>query len=212
MFRKLTVVAGLGALVVGPAMGASLAVTGAAALEGSFGLEIQLGSAPVAYVEEAVAHNAESTYTARFLLDPGTATIQPNKAIRFIAWGATDGAVGQHVVCHLRRDNPAPLDQYMINCWGRETGGAYEFYGGMFHSFVSANPPTRQYEMSWSASNPSGSNNGSWSLKRIDNGNTLSRTNQDYDHDITNVRVGALASTGANGTGAIYFDSFSAFR
>jgi hypothetical protein len=204
----------LGVALAGSAGAASLAVTNAAALDGTFGLEIQLGSAANAFVEESVAHNAETTYTTRFKINPGTASLTPNTSIRFGAWGATNGAIGQHLLLFLRRDQPGGgIDQYLVNAWGRDEAGPYVFYGSIFHSFV-ASPLTREYEMQWNASDPAGSNNGNWTLLRVDNPGPTTRTqvNKDYDFDITNVRIGSLNNQGSNGTGNVYFDSFSAFR
>lgn len=214
MIKKVLLTTLCGIVAVGSAQAATLAVTNAAALDGTYGLAIQLGGAANAFVEEAVAHNAETTYTARFKINPGTANLTPNTAVRFAAFGATDGAVGQHILLFLRRDVPGGgLDQYQVNIWGRDQAGPYVFWGGIFHSFV-ATPLTREFEMNWNASDPAGANNGDWSIFRVDNPGptTRTRTNEDFDFDITNVRFGALSGTGANGTGSVYFDSFSAFR
>lgn len=81
--KRFMITAVCGVVALGSAQAASLSVNGAAALDGSYGLAITLGGANNVYVEEATAHNAETTYTARFKVSPGTASLTPNTSVRF---------------------------------------------------------------------------------------------------------------------------------
>ena len=79
------------ALLALPALAASLAVNGGAALEGSFGLEITFdGDAQRAYVEDD-SPTAETHYNAKFRFDPNSIVMGENKRFKILSTRADTG-------------------------------------------------------------------------------------------------------------------------
>lgn len=218
MRTKLTFAALALALFAAPAYAAnSLGVTNAAALNGtSFGLQVNVdGSNNDVFVSD-FSPSGEDTYTYTFWIHPGNLDLDQDTALRIIAVGDENAAIGQHILHFLRRDyacNP-PNGCWILNTWTRQDTGGYQFFtSGIFISFYEPQfrVPT-QFRVEFSAGT---GNNGVLRITRLTGTQVVREvTTRDTDTiNVDNIRIGALAGSGVNGnSGAYYFDEFVSTR
>ncbi len=225
--KKIGFLVALVALVAVPGMAAnSLSVTGAAALEGNYGLQVNIDPANNTTDAYVVTDHPdhETTYNVEFRIHPGTLSMNTTNAFRFFVIGdirketpdrnfffvyilkTQDG--WWRVQANARNDNGAfpPWQNSVALC--SDPGGSLPCSGV---SYVTI-------RLEWQASTGPGANNGSMKIYRD---GVLARTFSNLDNDTQSVGAswwGAIFMTngGQNGptpaTGHYYFDSFVSTR
>lgn len=216
------------ALVATSAMAAnSIAVTGAAALEGSFGLGVTLD--PASNLNDTYVStqhpNGETIYRFGFLVHPGTLTMDASAGFRFFVMGNVRKATPDRnfffvymlrtadgwwrVQANARNDNGSfPAWQASVAICGVNPGSVVPC----------ATTPSVHIMYEWKASSASGANDG---FLRVYREGVLVRTFSNLDNDTQTVEeawFGAIFM--ANGThngptpasGTYNFDSFESYR
>ncbi len=194
-------------LLAGAAYGADLDVNMTAALEGTYGLEVNFDNLPGegAYVQDDTP-NAEQVYRASFLVDTSPATI-PNGDRHTMFFGR-DQSVGTG---SARVELRGFADDRRILCAMKKNS----------NNFVVANEPTKwmsipdgevgiMYEVEYLNNSAGG---GMIKCTRLDTMET--RTNDAVNsgnYAIDLVRMGPSRSLDATTTGSAYFDDFQSFR
>lgn len=181
--------------------GGTLAVTGAAALEGSFGLAAGLaGAGSQAYVEDA-SPNDESRYRARFLFSADAASTSPGDVLTIFQAVQTPGGLAAFV---RLRDTASGRE---IAAIAREDSGGYSFTS--WHPLPSG---TATVELDWQAASGAGANDGSLTLW-LDGEEVDGITGLDTDERRVDLaRLGAVNNNAGTASGALYFDAFESRR
>ncbi len=191
----------------------TLSVTNTSALEGNYGLEINLDgtSSDKAYVETNAPNN-ETHVKVRFMLRAENATnIKDDSSLR-ILYFARDVAPAVFLVGFLRHDLENDGDRtYRFNVWARQNSGNFTFVGGVWLSFDNS-PKTHQLEVEWRA----GNGDGFVCVRRLTPSykevckNNLATSAFDIDY----FRFGLVQNPAAQVNGAVtyYLDEFEAYR
>lgn len=179
-----------------------LAVTPAAALDGSFGLSANVTDSNALYVQDN-APAAEPRYRARFLLDPngflpGPSTGSPTVRL-FIAF---QGTSTRTVTIVLRRRQ----GQYAIQAQTRVDNGSQSST-----AFVNVTDAPHAIELDWRRATAPGANNGSLALW-IDGAAVATLGSLDSDTTrVDMVRMGPQ-NLQATASGTLFFDRFESRR
>lgn len=184
----------------------SLTVTNGAAIQGNFGLQVNLPGASTnnVFVEDQSPAD-ESRYIIDFWVNRGTLSYPNTTSIRIGAVGTTGG--GQHLIFFLKKN---PNNTIHMNTWYLNDTGSYNFGCTIFLSNSTASV-AREFRIDYTKSN--GSNNGSIDIRRVDNNNGCTITNLDNDtKGVDNIRWGVLSGSGNQAAGAYYFDEFVSTR
>jgi len=183
----------------------SLAVTGAAALEGSYGLAVNFdGSTNRVYVQDA-SPQAETVYRASFMLNRNDVDM----ALR-----------ANHVILLARQDQGADPDtstikltmgrfgngNYFCRAFIMQDNGNFRFIGGLIITTFDV-----KIGIEWKASD-SGQSNG---LLRLYRNDVLKQELLNVNNENTRVdyvRLGAVAFVDATTSGTVFYDSFESYR
>lgn len=188
----------------------TLAVTGAAALEGSFGLEITRdGTTNAVYVQDN-SPNAETTGRVVFRVDPNSMPLPNNtqEAI-FIAAGPDPGGGSATFRVYLVRSN---LGAYRVRAYCRIDDGPGIPNWARTNS-CTLGDAARQVQVEWSTSTSPGANDGICRITRLDNGCSHEETGLDIDdRDWRRSRLGLVTSIDSGISGSFYLDDYQSFR
>lgn len=218
MKRMLTVfMVGLGIFAFGGTAMAdnSLDVTADAAIEGNFGLRVNIdqGTLTEAYVQSDHPQ-AESHFMVSFWVDPTNLDlpVSPtvNKCFIFMKYYRDSPSPLQHNFIYLCRNNADTAWRIALN--GRRDSGAFVWTGGTFLA-PDSGPSPHFIELEFQAADPGG-NNG---ILRMWRDGVLKRELTNVDNDTWNVdtvRVGIvpLAKLGPLASGSFDFDSYVSTR
>ncbi len=220
-------------LLAAPAWSNTLAVKGAAAIDGNFGLEVDMEANTVnpTYVRDNTPNN-ESTYRVQFWVDRAGGIFMDNdngtKATRFVGFRAADEnfnngggspvTVFRGIFGRLAVDAPGGVARYTWRLGCRKDDGSFQYIGGL----VMPDPGRKWVTMEFKAASAPGANDG---ICRLYQGNTKytanlagERTNLDNDlHRVDFVQMGAISGFTDNPQdpltdGPLYYDSFESYR
>ncbi|MFN7941423.1 MAG: hypothetical protein U0X73_07470 [Thermoanaerobaculia bacterium] len=184
----------------------SIAVVGAAALEGSFGMRVTFSGGGDAYVQDNSPNN-EGAYFASFKMRDDALTLQNFDQFQVLrATGAEDGS---NLVFQVKIINTIPNvggTDYAIWVVPRLDDGSF---GTRIATFVK--PGTHTYTAEFHKSSAPGANDGSCKIYRD---SVLKMQNNTYDNDtktVNAVRFGAIGVS-ATATGVLDLDSFVSTR
>lgn len=197
------------AAATAPAWGANgVSVLPAAALEGSYGLAVDVdGSTNRVYVQDNSPAN-ETIFRAEFLFRRGTLTmVPPNNHVVFLGQQETLTPPAQPVI---RLTIVRVADgRYFLRAFAYQNTGAYRFIGG---TGLGTNPNAIwKIGVEWKASDP-GMNNGELRLYKNDG---LQQQRTDLINEglvVDQVRLGAIAFMDASSSGQYHMDSYASFR
>ena len=200
------VVAAALVLCTATANAASIAVNGAAAMNGTnFGLEVTYaGDTDVGYVRDNTP-DAETTFRGSFWLDPNTWDNGGVRNSHVILSGNGQGGLAVMRVYLLQQPN----GKRRVRIYCREDNGIFAKSTNITLGTTGAEPPRKlDFEMI------TGAGDGSCMLKRSGGAEpTVTLDNLDNDtHDIRSARFGAVVSVDATSTGSIYLDEYESFR
>lgn len=185
---------------------AQMAVTTAAALEGTYGLQATHNG--TVYVEDTTPA-AETHFLARFWFDANDYLMSTvgseGDTIRIFQAHDTTTGIAILRIYMVRRLSAGGGQVYRIRTYTRRDDGSM----ARGENLSLANIP-RHIELEWQASSAPGANDGFARLTRLDTGQTRETTGVDNDtYAIDLVRLGIF---GGDGSGTIYFDSYESFR
>jgi len=221
-----------GAMLTAPAFGNTLWVTGAAAQEGNFGLEVNMEAATTdaAFVRDDNP-SGEIVYRAQFWIDRTGGIYMDNdggtKATRFVTFragdqnhdgGTSDVTVFRGIFGRLAVDNvDGPRYTFRLGC--RQDGGSFRYIGGIVLGELAKK---KWVTIEWKAASSPGANDG---ICRLYQGNTRNlanpigeRTDLDNDlHQVDYVQLGAVSGFTDNPQdpltdGPLYYDTFESLR
>jgi hypothetical protein len=201
-------------MVTCPLMAAnSLAVTGAAALSGSYGMAVTHdGSTNRVYVQDSTPAE-ETTYNASFWIKKNTLYIDncsgtcSDRHVIFLARDTVPAVTPFRVtIIRFKVDGIAGA-RYAIRLSAREDAGNFRFVGG----FILSNTAAREVRVEWAAGAGTG-------YARLYKGDVLQAELTGLDNDtmtIDLVRLGAtsgLTAADIETNGTVYFDDFVSTR
>ncbi len=205
--RKITVLAGLlMCLAVSNGMAAnSIAVTGEAAREGSFGLAATLdGSTNPAYVQDN-SPDSETIYRASFITNRNDIDmVTAANHIIFLARQENDGTPDTSTIkLTMGRFGNG---NYFCRAFVMQDNGSFRFIGGLIITTFDV-----KIGIEWKASD-AGQSNGFLRLYRND---VLKQEFTNVDNEDTRidyVRLGAVTHIDATTSGTAFYDSFESYR
>lgn len=211
MFVKKLIIVSAFLLLVFPAATASadtgLTVTGAAAMEGSFGLEVThttTGPYDKAYVT-SLEPTDETVMRVRFLFNYTNATFADKTGHTIIM--ARDDTLG--TIWRLNFVYNQAQGKYVARLFTYDDNGTLRFVGGAVITGVDT-----PIGVEWSAASAPGANDGRVALYKFDV-TTAGRTKTNIDNDTQNldkVLMGTVSNPASTTSGSLYFDSYESFR
>lgn len=208
--KKLAIVSALLVLILPAATTSadtSLTVTEAAAMEGSFGLEVShttTGPYDKAYVT-SLEPSDETVMRVRFLFNFTNATFADKTGHTIImAREDTFGTIWRLNFVYNQAQN-----KYVARLFTYDDNNVLRFVGGAVITGV--NTPIG---IEWSAASAPGANDGRVALYKFDV-TTAGRTKTNIDSDTQNidkVLMGTVTNPAATTSGSLYFDSYESYR
>ncbi len=218
MKNSKVLLAGLASLLIAavPALAAnSITVTGAAAIQGSFGMSVNLDPVAGAYDPVYVQDNSPNGEThmvtefkirAQALDAPASGA---GRNFRFFNWGDDQNPATPHKILFAQRQ--ATTGNWRFLAWTYDNG-AYTYVGGFFlfpyHSALS-----RTIRCEWTQATAGA--NGSFRCERTDSPGTQFFERTNIDDTATNtdyVQVGLFDYDSFNGPGSFHFDDYVSTR
>ena len=185
----------------------TLAVTGGAAHEGSFGMEANHdgSSTNVVYVQDN-SPTDESAYTAKFLFAMNSLVFASGGDLDGVALFRGDGAGQNWIKCYMKQGTANPVVKLV--CLTLTDAGWVKLSG------VNINPavPTTEIQVEFQAATTAVSNDGVFNLYKQ---GVLARTNTTLDNNPANIDqayIGMPMNVNGSATGGYTFDSFESFR
>ena len=179
--------------------GGDLSVNTAAALEGSYGLQVLINDNLGMYLLDDHP-NGESTYLARFLLDPNSISMaQGDNHTIFRAY------YGNQVIVHMGFGYQNGSHQLQVGAF--TDGGSW-----WFSNWLSISDAPQLVELEWRAASAPGANNGylKLSVNQVARFQTPSLDND--AHRIDSIRLGPLVGVPSGTRGIYYIDRFESLR
>ena len=179
--------------------GGDLSVTAAAALDGSYGLQVLINDNGGMYVQDDHP-NSESAYLARFLLDPNSISMAGGDNHPIFR-----GYFGSQWIVHLALFYQN--GSYLLQTGASSDGGTWSL-----SSLLSISDAPHQVELEWRAASAAGANDG-YLILRIDQVQRYRTPNLDNDTQrIDSIRLGPLLGLPSGTRGVYYIDKFESIR
>jgi hypothetical protein len=215
--KKFTFIA-IAALLIGAgsAHAAGLAVNGAAALQGSYGLEIVMdGTNAKAYVEDQTPAD-ESIYRISFLINMNDLVMAGPTAVTnqhaIIDTTTTGGDIGLRLVLQDKKK----LSRWQIKAKAGVSISTNPTKTTRKTSPVEleptgAAPTTHQIDIEWQEGSAPDVRDGFIRI-RVDGGAWSSNTLENFDFGIDKTKFGGINGVDTTSTGSFYLDDFQSFR
>ncbi|HJS20323.1 MAG TPA: hypothetical protein VJ785_16360 [Anaerolineales bacterium] len=181
--------------------GAHLGVSPAAALAGSFGMQVQINGTTALYVNDA-SPNAEPRYRVRFYFDPNSVTLASGDYL-YILNGYTATVSGSILRIELKSSSGV----YQVRARAMDNGGTWKNT-----AYLTLSDASHLLEVEWAAASAAAALDGAltfW-VDGVQQGRVTGIANGTQRMD--SVRLGLPYMSLTSTTGTLYFDAFESRR